>query len=187
MDAAKPSSEGQPKTTANDSGKPAEGPAAAAKRPEQMFVVQKSGPVPAGTAPGQSTQAQPAQAPDAAPKNAFQSAITQGVAAARQGAQPASAPSAAGQPGMPANQPGALAAGQPAGVPAAAKPAGIQPPRPSAAVPATVAEAGLPELAEVEIRPDPLLSCLVILTRLFGNPKSLAALEASPLHAALGA
>ena len=63
-------------------------------------------------------------------------------------------------------------------MPAGAKPAGIQPPRPQAgaAVPATVAEAGLPELAEVEIRPDPLLSCLVILTRLFGNPKSLAAL-----------
>ncbi len=39
-------------------------------------------------------------------------------------------------------------------------------------------EAGLPELAEVEIRPDPLLSCLVILTRLFGNPKSLVALAA---------
>ena len=50
MDAAKPSSEGKPKT-ANDSGtaapKPAEG-TAAGKRPEQMFVVQKSGPVPAG-------------------------------------------------------------------------------------------------------------------------------------------
>ena len=60
MDAAKPSSEGQPKTTANDSGtaapKPAEG-AAAAKRPEQMFFVQKSGPAPAGAAPGQPTQA----------------------------------------------------------------------------------------------------------------------------------
>ena len=182
MDAAKPSSEGQPKTTANDSGKPAEGTAAAAKRPEQMFVVQKSGPVPAGAAPGQSTQAQPAPGPDAAAKNAFQSAITQAAAAARSGAQPgqqpAAAPSAAGQPGTPANQPGAPAAGQPAGVPAGAKPAGIQPPRPQAgaAVPATVAEAGLPELAEVEIRPDPLLSCLVILTRLFGNPKSLAAL-----------
>jgi ATP-binding cassette subfamily C protein LapB len=188
MDAAKPSSEGQPKT-ANDSGtaapKPAEG-AAAAKRPEQMFVVQKSGPVPAGAAPGQPTQAQPAQAPDAAAKNAFQSAITQAAAAARPVAQPgpppAGAPSAAagqpGQPGTPANQPGTQAAGQSAGVPAGAKPAGIQPPRPQAgaAVPATVAEAGLPDLAEVEIRPDPLLSCLVILTRLFGNPKSLAAL-----------
>src|SRR5512134_1782632 len=102
MDAAKPSSEGQPKTTANDSGKPAEATAAAAKRPEQMFVVQKSGPVPAGAAPGQSTQAQPAPSPDSAPKNAFQSAITQGLAAARPGAQPgqqpAGAPSAAGQP-----------------------------------------------------------------------------------------
>ena len=188
MDAAKPSSEGQPKTTANNSGtaapKPADG-AAAAKRPEQMFVVQKSGPVPAGAAPsqptqGQPTQAQPAQAPDAVAKNAFQSAITQGAAAARPGVtpgqQPAGAPSAA--PGTPANQPGTQAAGQTAGVPAGAKPAGIQPARPQAgaAVPATVAEAGLPELAEVEIRPDPLLSCLVILTRLFGNPKSLAAL-----------
>src|SRR6185436_14865936 len=140
MDAAKPSSEGQPKTTANDSGKPAEGTAAAAKRPEQMFVVQKSGPVPAGAAPGQSTQAQPAQAPDAAAKNAFQSAITQGVAAARQGGQPAGAPSATGRPGTPANQPNAQVVGQPAGVPAAAKPVGIQPPRPQAgaAVPATV-------------------------------------------------
>src|SRR5688572_3247874 len=166
MDVAKPSSEGQPKTTANDSGKPAEGTAAAAKRPEQMFVVQKSGPVPAGAAPGQ-----PAPAPaDAALKNAFQTAITQG--AARPGApgqQPANAPSAAGQPATPANQPIA---------PAGAKPAGVQAPRPAtgASVPATVAEAGLPELAEVEIRPDPLLSCLVILTRLFGNAKSLAAL-----------
>src|SRR5688572_2950673 len=184
MDAAKPSSEGQPKT-ANDSGtpapKPAEG-AAAAKRAEQMFVVQKSGPIPAGAAPGQSTQ--PAQAPDAAARNAFQSAITQAAAAARPGPQPgqppAGAPSAAGQPGTPANQPGTPPAGQPAGVPAGAKPAGNQPPRPAAgaSVPATVAEAGLPELAEVEIRPDPLLSCLVILTRLFGNPKSLAALAA---------
>ena len=39
--------------------------------------------------------------------------------------------------------------------------------------------AGLPlDLGDVEIRPDALLSCLVILTRLFGNPKSLAALAA---------
>src|SRR5690606_10375512 len=39
--------------------------------------------------------------------------------------------------------------------------------------------AGLPvEMGEVEMRPDALLSCLVILTRLFGNPKSLAALAA---------
>ena len=186
MDAAKPSSEGQPKTTANDSGtaapKPAEGTAAAAKRPEQMFVVQKSGPVPAGAAPGQSTQAQPAPSPDAAPKNAFQSAITQGAPPqGRAHSLVSSLPARHRppvQPGTPANQPGAPAAGQPAGVPAGAKPAGIQPPRPQAgaSVPATVAEAGLPELAEVEIRPDPLLSCLVILTRLFGNPKSLAAL-----------
>lgn len=44
---------------------------------------------------------------------------------------------------------------------------------------ATVQEAGLPaEMADVEIRPDALLSCLVILSRLFGNPKSLAALAA---------
>ena len=74
MDAAKPSSEGKPKPTANDAGaaspKPAEGTAApAAKRPEQMCVLQKSGPVPA--APGASNPA--------APKNAFQSAITQGA------------------------------------------------------------------------------------------------------------
>jgi hypothetical protein len=55
MDAAKPSSEGTPKTTANDSGaaapKPGEG-AAAPKRPEQMFVVQKSGPIPRGRCAG---------------------------------------------------------------------------------------------------------------------------------------
>jgi ATP-binding cassette, subfamily C, bacterial LapB len=175
MDAAKPSSEGTSKTTANDSGaaapKPGEG-AAAPKRPEQMFVVQKSGPIPAGAAPGQS-------APDTAVKNAFQSAITQGTAGSRPGVQPgqqpAGAPSAAGQPGTPANQPGAPAA---AGVPAGVRPAAVQAPRPqgTAGVPAQVAEAGLPELAEVEMRPDPLLSCLVILTRLFGNPKSLAAL-----------
>jgi hypothetical protein len=141
MDAAKPSSEGKPKTTANDSGvapKPAEG-SAAPKRPEQMFVVQKSGPVPAGAA-------------DSAPKNAFQTAITQGVAAARPGAQPGQQPAGASsvQPGTPANQPSAHAAGQPAGVPAGAHPAGIQPPRPQTgtALPATVAEGGLPELAE---------------------------------------
>ncbi|HKP22447.1 MAG TPA: type I secretion system permease/ATPase [Dongiaceae bacterium] len=174
MDAAKPSSEGQPKTTANDSGtaapKPGEG-AAAPKRAEQMFVVQKSGPVPAGAAPSQPAQAASA---DAA-KNAFQSAITQGTAAARaavqSGQQPAGAPAAAGQPGAPANQPGTPAS---AGVPAGAKPGAVQAPR--SQVPAPAVEAGLPELSEVEMRPDPLLSCLVILTRLFGNPKSLAAL-----------
>ena len=43
-------------------------------------------------------------------------------------------------------------------------------------MPAPLAPAGLPDTGEVEIRPDPLLSCLVILTRLFGNPKSVAAL-----------
>src|SRR5262249_415466 len=41
---------------------------------------------------------------------------------------------------------------------------------------APAAEAGLPDVGEVEMRQDALLSCLVILTRLFGNPKSLAAL-----------
>jgi ATP-binding cassette subfamily C protein LapB len=140
MDAPKPSSEGKP-TTANDAG-------TAAKRPEQMFVVQKSGPIPAGAGD---------------PKNAFQGAITQG-AAARQA-----------QPGpKPANATSATQHEPPAGVPASAKPGAVQA-RPGG-VPAPAAEAGLPELAEVEIRPDPLLSCLVILTRLFGNPKSLAAL-----------
>jgi ATP-binding cassette, subfamily C, bacterial LapB len=175
MDVAKPSSEGKSKLTANDSGaaapKSAEGTAApVAKRPEQMFVVQKSGPALAGAA------AAPAPGPDAAPKNAFQSAITQGAAkagvvqpAAQSAAQPANTQSPGAQP----------AAAQP-GTPAAAHPTAVQAMRPAAGgtanVPAPMAEAGLPELADVEIRPDPLLSCLVILTRLFGNPKSLAAL-----------
>ena len=189
MDAAKPSSEGKPKPTANDAGtaapKPAEGAAApAAKRPDQMFVVQKSGPVPA--APGAANPAAPAGGADAGPKNAFQSAITQGAGLkAATGPVPANAQAPAGQPG--AQQPaGPQAGGQAAGArvpgaPAAMNPTAVQAARPQAGtphVPAMPAEAGLPELAEVEIRPDPLLSCLVILTRLFGNPKSLVALAA---------
>jgi ATP-binding cassette subfamily C protein LapB len=181
MDAAKPSSDGKPLPTANDSGtaapKPAEG-APAAKRPDQMFVVQKSGPAPVGSA------GQPA-GPEAAPKNAFQSAISQGArAAAAQPGQPANTQatggSSSGQPA--AGQPtgGRPAGAQPPSVPASGQPAAVQATRPqaggTAGVPAMATEAGLPELAEVEIRPDPLLSCLVILTRLFGNPKSLAAL-----------
>jgi ATP-binding cassette subfamily C protein LapB len=174
MDAAKPSPDGKTKPTANDSGTAAPKPAEAtpaAKRPEQMFVVQKSGPVPAGAA------AAPAAGPDAGPKNAFQSAITQGAAkagaaqppaeqrAAGQGAQAPGTPPTAQPPVQPGAQPTAVQAARPQ--PAAAG---------TANVPAPMAEAGLPELADVEIRPDPLLSCLVILTRLFGNPKSLAAL-----------
>lgn len=157
MDAAKPSSEGKSKQTAQEGGasasKPAEGAAGPSpKRPEQMFVVQKTG--------GQAAPATPAQL------NAFQAAITQG-AGAKLGAvqpQPANAPNP--QPGS------AQAAPHPAGVQAARPPVAAN----AANLPATTAEAGLPELGEVEIRPDPLLSCLVILTRLFGNPKSLAAL-----------
>jgi ATP-binding cassette subfamily C protein LapB len=190
MDAAKPSSGGKPTQTANDPGgaasKPAEG---AAKRPDQMFVVQKSGPVPAGTsaalAAGQAGASQPSSpaAGPAAPKNAFQSAITQGA-----GTKPATAtPSASAQPagGQPAGAPSQGAqpqGGQPQGAQPPSAPASVQPMRAqavataAAGVPAMPPEAGLPELAEVEIRPDPLLSCLVILTRLFGNPKSLAAL-----------
>jgi ATP-binding cassette, subfamily C, bacterial LapB len=177
MDAAKPSSEGKPKTTtANDPGaaapRPADGAAAPAKRPEQMFVVQKSGPTPAGAPVSSGTAA----GPDSQPKNAFQSAITQGAGARAGAGQPAP---------QPANVPshdGQLAAGHSQGVPGQGIAAGaaVQATRPAAAgaahVPATAIEAGLPELADVEIRPDPLLSCLVILTRLFGNPKSLAAL-----------
>ena len=175
MDAAKPSSEGKPKLTANDSGtaapKPAEGTAApVAKRPEQMFVVQKSGPAPAGSAA-------PAIGPEAAAKNAFQSAITQGAGARLGAAQPTPA-NVQAPSGQPAGQP---AGGQQPNMPAGGHPTAVQAARPqpaggTAGVPAMATEAGLPELAEVEIRPDPLLSCLVILTRLFGNPKSLAAL-----------
>src|SRR6185369_17421307 len=168
MDAAKPSSEGKPKLTANDSGtaapKPAEGTAApAAKRPEQMFVVQKSGPTPAGSAA-------PAIGPEAAAKNAFQSAITQGAGARLGAAQPTPA-NVQAPSGQPAGQP---AGGQQPNMPAGGHPTAVHAARPqpaggTAGVPAMATEAGLPELAEVEIRPDPLLSCLVILTRLFGN------------------
>jgi ATP-binding cassette subfamily C protein LapB len=166
MDAAKPSSEGKPQPTANDPGPaaPKAGDAAAApiaKRPEQMFLIQKSGPVPVGATPGT------AAPPSAAPMNAFQSAISHGRPGAP-ASQPANLQAPAGQAGAPAGS--ALRPQVPAGAPA---------PRPQAGpggVPAPVAEAGLPEVAEVELRPDPLLSCLVILTRLFGNPKSLAAL-----------
>jgi len=175
MDAAKPSPDGKPKPTANDSGtaapRPAEGAAApAAKRPEQMFVVQKSGPVPAGSTA-------PAAGLEAVAKNAFQSAITQGVGARPGAAQPIPA-NAQAPSGQPTGQP---AAGQQPNMPANSHPTAVQaaksqPAGGAAGVPAMATEAGLPELAEVEIRPDPLLSCLVILTRLFGNPKSLAAL-----------
>ncbi|MEZ5832997.1 MAG: type I secretion system permease/ATPase [Dongiaceae bacterium] len=183
MDAAKPSSEGKTTPTANDSGKaapkPAEAsPASAAKRPEQMFVVQKSGPVPAAGG-------------DAAAKNAFQSAISQGATARATVQSAGGQSSAVPAPGQASGQStgGHAAANRPVnpqarGVPASGQQSPVQairphPPAPSAShVPAPVEEPGLPELAEVEIRPDPLLSCLVILTRLFGNPKSQAALAA---------
>src|SRR5574338_842932 len=162
MDAAKPSTDGKSKPTANDPGtasKPADAAgSASAKRPEQMFVVQKSGPIPAG--------ATPAATPANAPKNAFQTAITQGAGAK----SPAGGQPAVASHGMP---PQGVQ-----GMPAPAQGANIQAIRTQAGVPAMAVEAGLPELADVEVRPDPLLSCLVILTRLFGNPKSLAALAA---------
>ena len=107
MDAAKPS-EGKPKPTANDAGaaspKPGEGTAApATKRPEQMFVVQKSGPVPAN--PGTPNPAAPATGAEGAAKNAFQSAITQGAGLrATTGPVPANAQAPTGQPG--GQQPG---------------------------------------------------------------------------------
>ena len=187
MDAAKPSVGGPTEDCQrfrHGRTKPAEG-AAAAKRPDQMFVVQKSGPVPAGAAPGQSTQAQPAQAPDAAAKNAFQSAITQGAAAAR----PGTAWSAAGRCAIGRRRPtwrrhasqstGRSAAGQPAGVPRRLRSRqefSRRGRRPARRFLRRWPKPVCRELAEVEIRPDALLSCLVILTRLFGNPKSLAAL-----------
>jgi ATP-binding cassette subfamily C protein LapB len=195
MDAAKPASEGKPKPTANESGpaaaKPAEGAAApAAKRPDQMFVVQKSGPMPVGAPAGAAAVA----GADAAARNAFQAAISQGVkAGAPQGARP-NAPSAprpaAGQPvpgqsqaAQPAPQAGAPQAARPQPASAGSAQAGVPQavrPQPAAAgsanVPAPVVDPGLLELPDAEMRPDALLSCLVILTRLFGNPKSLAAL-----------
>jgi ATP-binding cassette, subfamily C, bacterial LapB len=101
--------------------------------------------------------------------------------------KPAGAPQGAGStavPGVSANanpNPAAAPAPAPKTQPPVAN-AITDPAAPGAAAAgalATVQEAGLPtELGEVEIRPDALLSCLVILTRLFGNPKSLAALAA---------
>src|SRR5262245_59812494 len=190
MDAAKPSSGAKPTPTANDPGasKPAEGAAAgAAKRPDQMFVVQKSGPAPVSPAanPAATPGGQPA-APTSNPGMAGVNAFRAAIGGARPGQPaPASGGQAAGGQGAGSQAPSGqvpqtpssatpVPAGQSAGVPVR--------PQPSAAgtahVPAPVVEAGLPELAEVEVRPDPLLSCLVILTRLFGNPKSLAALAA---------
>jgi ATP-binding cassette subfamily C protein LapB len=169
MDAAKPSTDGKSKPTANDPGtasKPVDPAAAPGKRPEQMFVVQKSGLAPAGAAP--------ASAPANAPKNAFQNVISHGAGMKPPaGAQPAAA--AQGTPPQGAQPPGALPAAQSGSIPAIRPQAVLAG---GAGVPAMAEEPGLPELADVEVRPDPLLSCLVILTRLFGNPKSLAALAA---------
>ncbi|MGH6892118.1 MAG: cysteine peptidase family C39 domain-containing protein, partial [Dongiaceae bacterium] len=189
MDAAKPSSEGASTQTGADKDAPATKPidrvlAPSAKRPEQMFVVQKPGPAapnPSPPSPGPGASVGQGATPGAMQTNAFQAAISQG-AGMRMGAaqtnpaqpghaQPANTQSASPEPANP--QPAAPR-------PAAPQQTGVQAARPQggAGVPAMATEAGLPEPAEVEIRPDPLLSCLVILTRLFGNPKSLAALAA---------
>ena len=127
MDVAKPSTDGKSKPTANDPGtspaKPADPAAAsAAKRPEQMFVVQKSGPVPAGAAP--------ASAPANAPKNAFQSAITQGA-----GMKPGAVPPAAGLPAAPTQ------GTQSQGAPMPQQSASIQAIRPHGGVPPAVGAA----------------------------------------------
>ena len=118
--------------------------------------------------------------------------VFQKPAGAPQGGAPSVAPTTVGAaaPGISANaNPNPTAA--PGPVPTSAPAPKAQPPAantvvdpaapgaPSAGALAMVQEAGLPmEIGEVEIRPDALLSCLVILTRLFGNPKSLAALAA---------
>src|SRR5262245_18270972 len=105
MDAAKPSSGAKP-PTANDPGtasKPAEGAGASAapKRPEQMFVVQKSGPAPSN--PG-SQRGTPACHPGAAGFHGFRPAVSPGT---RPG-QPAPGGQAAG-----GQEPGGQAPGTP--------------------------------------------------------------------------
>src|SRR5215813_5261734 len=118
MDAAKPSSGAKSTPTANDPGaapKPAEGvPAGAAKRPDQMFVVQKSGPVAPGTQPGTA-----GSNPGMAGVNAFRAAIGQGggarpiqpTAADQAPAAPASGTHASGGQPPSSQAPGSPAAG----------------------------------------------------------------------------
>lgn len=88
---------------------------------------------------------------------------------------------AVAKPDGPAPAPGTIANANPGPVGTAQAPRAPVPAQAGQAGPALapVPDAGLPfDAGEVEMRPDALLSCLVILTRLFGNPKSLAALAA---------
>jgi ATP-binding cassette subfamily C protein LapB len=90
----------------------------------------------------------------------------------------AAAPSAGPAAAQPASASAAASAAPSANAPEAAGKSAVAA-GPAATPPAIQPAPGLPiEAGEVEMRPDALLSCLVILTRLFGNPKSLAALAA---------
>ncbi|MDY0874175.1 type I secretion system permease/ATPase [Dongia rigui] len=130
-------------------------------------------------APGQPPAAKPSSTVAGAP-----AAATGAQAAAAAGGKPAVQPSAV--------PPSAASTGaNPAGaVPPAAAPSGAVPPGaiPPGALPAgfkmganpiaTATPAGAPaEYSGPSMREDPLLSCLVILTRIFSNPRSPAAIS----------
>lgn len=148
MESVKPANQGSPSKPEASSGSDK-----AASAPKGA-AAPGGGPAPLSTPPAGGKQMFVFQKPAAAASSAGPAAAQPASASAAASAPPsANAPEAAGK--------GAVAAG------AAATPPAI-PPAP-----------GLPiEAGEVEMRPDALLSCLVILTRLFGNPKSLAALAA---------
>ncbi len=148
MESVKPANQGSPSKPEASSG-----PDKAASAPKGA-AAPGGGPAPLSTPPAGGKQMFVFQKPAAAAPSAGPAAAQPASASAAASAAPsANAPEAAGK--------GAVAAG-PAATPPAIQPA-----------------PGLPiEAGEVEMRPDALLSCLVILTRLFGNPKSLAALAA---------
>lgn len=148
MESVKPANQGSPSKPEASSGSDK-----AASAPKGA-AAPGGGPAPLSTPPAGGKQMFVFQKPAAAASSAGPAAAQPASASAAASAAPsANAPEATGK--------GAVAAG------AAATPPAI-PPAP-----------GLPiEAGEVEMRPDALLSCLVILTRLFGNPKSLAALAA---------
>lgn len=148
MESVKPANQGSPSKPEASSGSDK-----AASAPKGA-AAPGGGPAPLSTPPAGGKQMFVFQKPAAAAPSAGPAAAQPASASAAASAAPsANAPEAAGK--------SAVAAG-PAATPPAIQPA-----------------PGLPiEAGEVEMRPDALLSCLVILTRLFGNPKSLAALAA---------
>lgn len=172
MESVKPAGKAQPSKPESAAGE---------TKPKPPVGASASGPgpanAPAGAVPG-SLSTPPAGA-GGKPPFVFQKA----VAAAAGTQAPANAPSS-GAPAHSAPQSPASHASAPhAAAPQSSAPQGTPPqgaagPSPGGAL-AAQQPAGLPvEMGEVEMRPDALLSCLVILTRLFGNPKSLAALAA---------